>query len=142
MPQHRLEGDRVLVVEDEYLIADEVRTWLEDEGAEVLGPAFDLKQAFELLSTEGLISAAVLDVKLHDEAIYPLADRLIERAVPIVFTTGYAQSFVPVLYSHIPVLQKPYLMDHLMQALLKATMARSVSQRTPPRPQESTKAWR
>lgn len=102
-----LAGRRVLLVEDEYFLADEMRRTFEDGGAEVLGPAGQVEEALALIDGLGRIDAAVLDVNLHDGMVFPVADGLRERGVPFVFTTGYDQATLPARYSGVRRLEKP-----------------------------------
>ena len=102
-----LHGWRILVAEDEFIIADELRRALERHGAEVLGPVPTLARAMGLLELEGSIDAAVLDIDLDGEMVWPVADTLIMRHVPIVFMTGYEAGFVPPAYAHLPRCEKP-----------------------------------
>jgi CheY-like chemotaxis protein len=108
---------RVLVVEDEYFIADDLVRALERRGAEVVGPASTLQQALELLSSTAEISGAVLDVNLRGERVFPLADELMRRGVPFVFATGYDQGSLPDAYRQVPCWAKPYNDEGLVQAL-------------------------
>jgi len=81
---------RVLVVEDEALVGMEIGKALEAEGFEVLGPAGTLEEAFELLSGGAPPTAAVLDINLNGQLVYPVADLLRARTIPYLFCTGYA----------------------------------------------------
>ena len=84
-----LQGLKVLVVEDEMLIATEMEATLEDLGCVVVGPFARVGQALEALAdTE--VDAAVLDVNVRGEMIFPVAELLKSRGVPMVFCTGYA----------------------------------------------------
>ena len=78
---------RVLVVEDEYLIAMEMAHCLRATGAEIVGPVANAQQALALIEA-GPLDAAVLDVNLRGETVYVVADRLCERRVPYLFATG------------------------------------------------------
>src|SRR5215475_4946474 len=84
-----LTGWRVLVIEDEYFIADDIAHALASRGAEVIGPLADLADAKELLKHGKPIDAALLDINIRNEMIFPLARLLRSRNVPIVFATGY-----------------------------------------------------
>jgi hypothetical protein len=86
-----LKGRRVLIVEDEYFVADDIARALEKLG--------------------------VLGINLRGEAIYPLADALRRRGVPFVFTTGYAEASVPEAYRSIQRWEKPFDADKLVEAL-------------------------
>lgn len=103
----KLAGCFVLVVEDEYFLADDMRRGFEKLGATVLGPTATLEEAMALVATAERIDAAVLDIKLFDGAVYPLADALHKRGVPFVFATGYEKSVIPTRYARVLVFQKP-----------------------------------
>ncbi len=79
----------MLVVEDEYVIADDIARTLGWLGAEVVGPVPDRDEALALLSSGKRIDLAVLDINLHVEVVHPVADALQDRGVPFVFATGY-----------------------------------------------------
>jgi CheY-like chemotaxis protein len=101
-------GQRLLVVEDEYIVATDFALRLEDSGAEVVGPAGSVQDALELIEAEGDgLDAAVLDVNLAGEFVYPVADALATRGVPFVFTTGYDASAINPAYSGTPRCEKP-----------------------------------
>ncbi len=102
-----LAGCRVLLVEDEYFLAHEMRRALEESGAEVLGPAGRVEEALALIEGTGRIDAAMLDLNLRDVMAFPVADALRERGVPFVFTTGYDQAMLPERYSGVRRLEKP-----------------------------------
>jgi PAS domain S-box-containing protein len=107
LPPDALRGARILVVEDETLVAVELRLALSDAGAEVLGPAASIGEAKRLLAAHRP-TAAVLDVNLGDDRIDPLADLLMAEGVPMVFVTGYGpQTALPERLRHLRVLQKP-----------------------------------
>jgi CheY-like chemotaxis protein len=103
-----LRGRRLLVVEDEYMIAIELVRALEDLGAEVVGPAGSVEDAFSLLEDAGApLDAAVLDINLRDERVYPVAEALAARGVPFVFATGYDSTAIPSSFSSTPRCEKP-----------------------------------
>jgi len=86
----RLAGCRVLLVEDEVLVAMEMEQALRDLGCQILGPAATLEEALRLAQSEAdRIDAAVLDINLAGRPSFPVADLLAGRGVPVVFTTGY-----------------------------------------------------
>jgi CheY-like chemotaxis protein len=82
-----LAGSRVLVVEDEFIIALELQSILEEAGATVIGPACTLARALELAEHENL-SAATLDLRLGRDSVAPVAQLLAARHIPFVFYTG------------------------------------------------------
>jgi len=111
-----LAGRRVLVVEDEYFIADDLARALEKLGAEVVGPVPSKDKALTLLGT-GPLDAAVLDINLKGEAVFPVADALREQGVPFVFATGYDEASVPPGYQDVPRWEKPFKPDDLAKVL-------------------------
>jgi PAS domain S-box-containing protein len=101
-------GRRILVVEDEGLIALQLQSDLEDAGHRVIGPARSLAQGL-LLAEQEDIDAALVDVTLGAESSIPIANRLLARSVPFAFATGYADStMLPEHLRGIPRLNKPY----------------------------------
>ncbi|KFI27113.1 response regulator [Haematobacter massiliensis] len=82
-----LSGKNILIVEDEAILALDLTFVMEDMGASVIGPCHRLRRALEVLGQEQ-IDGAILDVDLAGEAVFPLADGLARRHVPIVFHTG------------------------------------------------------
>ena len=102
-----LSGRRLLVVEDDFLIADDLRDELTGAGAEVLGPVPTVSRALEIIGSEPSLDGAVLDVNLGGEKVFPLVDILRKRDVPCVFVTGYDRRAIPVAYSDIPICEKP-----------------------------------
>jgi CheY-like chemotaxis protein len=102
-----MSGLRVLVVEDEPLIALALADLLEDLGCEVVGPACNLQEA-EALGREAAVDGAILDVSLGQDKVFPVADILSERLIPFAFTTGYGEAGVRPSDRQRPILQKPY----------------------------------
>jgi len=118
-----LKDCRILIVEDEYLLADELRVELESAGAIVLGPVAALIDAVELIQTEGIIDGALLDANLSGEMVFSAADMLIDRGVPIVFTTGYDASVIPSRFREVARCEKPVSIKHVTQAIGRAIHA-------------------
>lgn len=113
-------GRRLLVVEDEYMIAVELAHALEEMGAEVIGPAGSVEDALDLLGDDdGRLDAAVLDVNLRDERVYPVADALRARGVPFVFATGYDAGAIPPAYAATPRCEKPVDRGQLVRLLAR-----------------------
>ena len=110
---------RILVVEDEYLIADDLRRTLSRLGAEVVGPASTLDQAFQLLAAEP-VDCAVLDVNLEGEMVYTLAEQLRRDQVPIVVATGYDDTFLSNRIAAAAVLEKPCSQELLSRTVINA----------------------
>ncbi len=105
--QLALVGKRVLVVEDDYLIATDLKTQLHNVGINVVGPVPNIGAAQELLSNDADIAGAILDVRLGDEFVFPVADELERRGVPFVFATGFEPDIVPARHADKIVLRKP-----------------------------------
>jgi len=118
-----LTGKRILVVEDEALIAVMVEDMLIEMGGEVVGPAGAVDDALELARTE-VLDAAVLDVNVRGQRIDPVAEALMARGVPLLFATGYGEVK---LASGAPatVIDKPYTQDKLARGLAAAMNAGS-----------------
>ena len=112
-----LAGRRVLLVEDEYFIADELQRKFEESGAEVLGPVATVERALDLIASTPQIDGAVLDVNLRDVMVYPVADALQARGVPFVFATGYEKITIPARYAGVRHCEKPFEADQVAQAL-------------------------
>ncbi|MHC2017744.1 response regulator [Methylobacterium sp. CM6247] len=119
MLDHTLRGRRIFIAENEYFLADELRRELQDAGAEVLGPVAFVQDGLRILEGSAAPDAASLDVNLDGECVYPLADVLIARSVPFVFTTGYDQGIIPDAYAHVPRLEKPVDPQIVLLALEK-----------------------
>jgi CheY-like chemotaxis protein len=122
MDEHSLRGCRILVVEDEYLLADDLSHALEKAGAEVLGPVPSIEEALSTIAAEARIDAAVLDVNLRGDMIFPVADALNERHIPFAFATGYDRWALPERFSGTARLEKPFK-THQVAALLGPMMA-------------------
>jgi CheY-like chemotaxis protein len=117
-----LNGLRVLVVEDEAAISLLLEDMLLDFGCEVVGPAARLAAALDAVERESL-DLAILDVNVAGEPIYPVAEALMRRQVPFVFSTGYGSAGIKDAYRDRPVLQKPFAQHDLKQKLLNARAA-------------------
>src|SRR3954470_24551689 len=97
---------RVLVVEDEWLIAEVLKETLEDAGYQVIGPVSRVAPALRLIEEHDL-DAAVLDVSLATEASFPIAHSLAAGSIPFIFVTGYVNADLPVDFKGRPILNKP-----------------------------------
>lgn len=109
-------GLRVLLVEDELLIAQMLRSMLEDLGCVVVGPAARVNEALDLIAAEP-VDAAVLDVCLNRQFSYPVATELMKRDVPFLFSTGYQPERLRPEHQATAILQKPYSAAELERAL-------------------------
>lgn len=117
MPEQTLRDRRILVVEDEYMLSEDVRELLEAGGAIVVGPVGKLDAAMDLLKGVTLIDGAVLDINLQGEMVFPLADLLRERGVPFLFATGYDAEAIPPRFSQVKRCEKPLNADQVRKAL-------------------------
>lgn len=111
---------RILIVEDEMLVAMNIEDMLLDLGHEVSGMAGRLDTALALAS-EGSFDAAMLDVNLAGQQSFPVADLLAERNIPFLFATGYGLQGIEERHRGRPVLQKPFRMSDLGEALAALT---------------------
>lgn len=100
-------GRRVLIVEDEMMVAMLIEDMLGDLGCDIVGPAGRIEDALSI-ATEAAIDAAVLDVNLNGHETYAVADVLERRGIPFLFATGYGASGLTERFRTAPVLQKPF----------------------------------
>ena len=98
---------RILVVEDEVLIALEIEERLQRLGCEIVGPVGRLERALELARSTAL-DGALLDVNVKGGLVYPVAEELLARQVPVIFSTGYAPDTLPPVFRSLPCLRKPF----------------------------------
>lgn len=110
-----LAGRKVLVVEDEPLVAMMVEDMLMDLGCVVIGPAMQLSEGLRLAETAE-VDAAVLDINLNGDRSFPIADLLEARGIPFLFATGYGGGEA-LAGRREPVIQKPYQMERLAEML-------------------------
>ena len=109
---------RVLIVEDEPIVAIALQDMLESFGFEVVGPAFRVAPALALAETEA-IDAAILDVNMGDATSYGVAAHLRARNIPYLFATGYGRAGLEPGHEDTAVLQKPYREGQVEAALTK-----------------------
>lgn len=110
-------GRRILIVEDEILVAGELADDIEEMGGLVAGPAYTVSDALELAETEDF-DAAILDITLNGREVFPVSDVLRRRGVPFIFHTGTLKGPVALkLYDGVPVISKPTVTPELLRAL-------------------------
>jgi CheY-like chemotaxis protein len=114
---NRLAGKRILLVEDEFLVASMIEDALVEIGAVVVGPAYRVRDGLRLAEQEA-IDAAVLDVNLEGERSDAIAEALLARDIPFVLATGYGDGEAK--RRGVPVLDKPYTPEMLTAALARA----------------------
>ena len=113
----RLAGKRILIVEDQHVIAEQVARILRDAGCAVAGPAATLEHAVRLAEQEPL-DAAVLDINLDGAMVWPVTEVLGARGVPFLFATGYAETLgAPPGVRDTPRIEKPIEAARLRAAL-------------------------
>jgi len=114
----RLKGCRVLIVEDEYFLAYDLEQAFEAHGAIVVGPVAQFDEACDQVDRDDF-DVAILDLNLHDEKTYPIADELMRQKIPLVFCTGYDAKAIPERFAHVRVWHKPFeprgLIEHVAQ---------------------------
>jgi CheY-like chemotaxis protein len=109
---------RVLVVEDEILIGMLLEDMLGELGYAIAATASRVEEA-TALARDGEFDAAILDVNLNGQDVYPVADILAGRGIPFVFATGYGERGLPPTYQHRPTLQKPFQQETLERHLVE-----------------------
>jgi CheY-like chemotaxis protein len=123
-PASMTDGLRILVVEDELMISMLVEDMLAELGHKVAGTAASVEEATRL-ANHGDFDGALLDVNLNGKTIDTVAETLMRRDIPFVFTTGYGEQGIPDAYRDWPALQKPYQTPQLGQALARAVARRA-----------------
>lgn len=118
-----LRGRRILIVEDDYIIAADLAGMLEDRGVVVVGPVASVAQAMAEIAGETGIDAAIVDINLGKENAYPVADALLARGVPFAFTTGYHGPAIPPNYAHVPRCEKP-VDSRVLERVLAGSISR------------------
>jgi CheY-like chemotaxis protein len=116
-----LTGKRILLVEDEFIVAAMAEDMLTELGATVIGPANTIAMGLSLAETD-TIDAAVLDVNMGGDRIDPVAEMLSARSIPIVFATGYGDGALGRAHEAL-ILDKPYTQEQLANALARALQA-------------------
>ena len=111
---------RVLIVEDESLVAMLLETILEDMGCVPVGPAATVEEGLQMASEGEPVDAALLDVNVAGKQVFPIAEALKARGVPFVFSTGYGEGGLPDEWRGLPTLQKPFTEAAVRDALMKA----------------------
>jgi DNA-binding response OmpR family regulator len=115
-----LRDRRLLVVEDNYMLATDLAEALQAHGAKVIGPAAQLEDALRLIASGEGIDGALLCADLGGERAYPVADALRQGGVPFAFVTGYDAWAIPETYADAPHFEKPVDADRLVSSLASA----------------------
>ncbi len=114
---------KILVVEDGYLLAEEIAACLRGCGVEVVGPVGRLDAACRMARAQAL-DGALLDVKLNGDVIFPVASILRMRGIPFIFLTAYENQNIPLEFRAVPFLQKPFDLVELKEAIASLPGAR------------------
>ena len=130
-----LAGLRVLVVEDVALVAIEVRNILQRAGCEVVGPFARLAGGMDAAGEHGQgLDGALLDVNVHGEDVYPLAEALGALGVPFIFMSGYGSESIPRNLRRLPRLQKPFESAELLERMVEVFAPVGGTRSPPPAP--------
>ncbi len=117
------QGRYILVVEDEFMIAESLCFDLERHGAVVVGPAPSMAPALALITSANVIDAAVVDINLGGQLAFPVAQALTGRRIPFVFTSGYDQQWLRTQFPNAPLCEKPFDLSALARTLQSAIAA-------------------
>lgn len=112
-----LQGRCIFIVEDDCVTAMDLAETLTAAGAEVVGPAGTIANAFELLHRQPQLDIALLDVEVEGAFVFDVADELVKRDVPIVFTTGYERGEIPARFRTARHCEKPVGIAAIARAL-------------------------
>jgi DNA-binding NtrC family response regulator len=113
-----IQGRSILVIEDDYLVAEILVQMLEEAGSTVLGPIGWRDEALAFIRRNSpAFDTAVLDVNLHGQSSYPIADALIDRGIKFIFTTGYGADALDTAYRGYPRCEKPFQQQTLLAVL-------------------------
>lgn len=115
-PSAGLSGARILIVEDEYYLADDLAKTLEREGAKVIGPAASLEEADALIAASE-VDCAILDINLRGEMAFPVADRLESEGIPFVVASGYTSAAIPARFGQFRRIEKPFRPQEVLEII-------------------------
>ena len=115
--QTALQGRSILIVEDDCVTAMDLAETLAEAGAQIVGPAGTVEGALELLSRRPRLDIALLDVEVEGSFVFDVADELVKREVPIIFTTGYERSEIPPRFHTVRHCEKPVGIAAIARAL-------------------------
>jgi len=113
----------VLIVEDEFIIADEIAMIVEHAGHSVVGPVATVDEAINLISANELPRFAIMDANLNGQSSAPLARKLDELGVPFCVCTGYRSDDLRSAFGNAPILQKPINTNALIAMINAGTQS-------------------
>ena len=123
-----LRGRRLLIVEDEYLLAQDLTDYFQELGVEVIGPVGSVSEALKLLNLVE-VHGAILDINLRGERVYPVADALRQKRVPFIFASGYGGETEPAAYADVPRCIKPVDFSVLAKAVSEHIQGKAMTNR-------------
>ena len=115
MVRSKLDGRSILIVEDDYMLAEELAETVRSAGGHTAGVVPDVEGALTLLDSGVRVDGALLDIKLGEEVSFPIAEVLRARGVPVIFISGYDDWFVPGELDEIPLYRKPMDPDNVVR---------------------------
>lgn len=124
----------VMIVEDEYLTALNLAMEVEDQGASVTGPFSSVSQAIGILRGPEKPDVAILDIRLQNNNVFPVADLLMKNGIPFVFTTGYSKNDLPARYAQTPHFEKPFSPENCVEKALLLAKAHALCRADVPVP--------
>lgn len=113
-----LERTRILIVENQHVVALDIAQAFEAAGAEVVGIASDVETALALIADGGSLDGAILDLDPRSEAACSVADELAGRGIPFLFLTSSSATDIPDRFSHVTRCEKPFDVDRMVPLLL------------------------
>lgn len=116
-----LNGLTILIVEDEFFVADALVSALSAAGARIIGPAASVEDAMKFVEDGTPFHVAILDINLMGKQVFPVADSLVQRDTPFVFVTGYDVDVIPERHRGAAQIVKPAPVEQLFRALIAAT---------------------
>ena len=117
-------GCRILIVEDDFIIAQDIAAVLEEAGVKVVGPFDTMIDALANLTDLNAIDGAILDIGLGSQQSYPLAEALQTTGIPFLFLTGVEKDHLPERFARTPHVGKPFSGERLVRSLMDSGMHR------------------
>jgi DNA-binding response OmpR family regulator len=112
----RLQGQTIMIVDDEPMVAMLLESALSDEDCIIIGPFASVAQASQA-ARSGPVDFALLDVNVADGQVYPIAQILEERGIPFLLLSGYGDGDIPAGHAHWPMASKPFSIEPLIERI-------------------------